>query len=37
MKMEISEELDHFVPEFLLDYSIDSSPPWVKEAGLQPV
>ncbi|MEA2113966.1 MAG: alpha-glucan family phosphorylase [Thermodesulfobacteriota bacterium] len=35
MKMEISEELDYFVPEFLLDYSIDSSPPWVREAGLR--
>ncbi len=35
MKMEISEELDYFVPEFLLDYSIPSSPPWVREAGLR--
>ena len=35
MKMEIGEELDYFVPEFLLDYSIPSSPPWVREAGLR--
>ncbi len=35
MKMEISEELDYFVPEFLLDYSIPESPPWVQEAGLR--
>ena len=35
MKMELSEELDYFVPEFLLDYSISSSPPWVREAGLR--
>jgi starch phosphorylase len=35
MKMEISEELDYFVPEFLIDYSIPSSPPWVREAGLR--
>ena len=35
MKMEISEELDYFVPEFLLDYSIPSSPDWVREAGLR--
>ncbi len=35
MKMEISEQLDYFVPEFLLDYSIPSSPPWVQEAGLR--
>ncbi|RWX43018.1 starch phosphorylase [Candidatus Electrothrix aarhusensis] len=33
--MEVSEELDYFVPEFLLDYSIPSSPPWVREAGLR--
>ncbi|WP_417911749.1 alpha-glucan family phosphorylase [Candidatus Electronema sp. TJ] len=35
MKLEIGEELDYFVPEFLLDYSIPSSPPWVREAGLR--
>ncbi len=35
MKMEISEELDYFVPEFLLDYSIPASPAWVREAGLR--
>jgi starch phosphorylase len=35
MKMEVSEELDYFVPEFLLDYAIPSSLPWVREAGLR--
>lgn len=35
MKMEISEELDYFVPEFLLDYSLSDSPEWVKEAADQ--
>lgn len=35
MKMEIAEELDYFVPEFLIDYSIPSSPPWILEAAEQ--
>ncbi len=35
MKLEVSEKLDYFVPEFLLDYAIPSSPPWVREAGLR--
>lgn len=35
MKLEVSEKLDFFVPEFLLDYAIASSPPWVREAGLR--
>ncbi len=35
MKMEISEELDFFVPEFLIDYSIDSAPAWIREASDQ--
>ncbi|NOQ46557.1 MAG: alpha-glucan family phosphorylase [Desulfobulbaceae bacterium] len=35
MKMEISEELDYFVPELLLDYSVPESPPWVREAANQ--
>ncbi len=33
MKMEVSEELDYFVPEFLLDYSVEGSPPWIREAA----
>ena len=35
MKMEIAEELDYFVPEFLIDYSLPSSPPWILEAAEQ--
>ena len=35
MKMEVSEELDFFVPEFLIDYSIDSAPAWIREASDQ--
>jgi len=35
MKMEASEELDFFVPEFLIDYSIDSAPAWIREASDQ--
>ncbi|WP_457572894.1 alpha-glucan family phosphorylase [Desulfolithobacter sp.] len=33
MKLEAGEELDYFVPEFLLDYAVPSSPPWVQEAA----
>ena len=35
MKMEISETFGSFVPEFLLDYSLPSSPLWVREAAGQ--
>jgi starch phosphorylase len=35
MKMEIAEELDYFVPEFLIDYSLPSSPPWILDAAEQ--
>ena len=35
MKIEISGDLDYFVPEFLLDYDLPSSPEWVKEASMQ--
>jgi len=35
MKMEISGELDYFVPEFLIDYSLSSAPEWVSEAARQ--
>ncbi|MDA8159247.1 MAG: alpha-glucan family phosphorylase [Desulfobacteraceae bacterium] len=33
MKMEISSTLDFFVPEILLDYSVVTSPPWVRKAA----
>jgi starch phosphorylase len=35
MKMEISTQLDYFVPEFLLDYSLPDAPVWVKESAHQ--
>ena len=35
MKMEINEKLDFFVPEFLIDYSINSTPAWIREASDQ--
>lgn len=35
MKMEVSGELDYFVPEFLIDYSLTSAPEWVTEAARQ--
>jgi starch phosphorylase len=35
MKMEVAQDLDYFVPEFLLDYNLPSSPEWVKEACCQ--
>jgi glycogen phosphorylase len=35
MKMEVNERLDYFVPEFLLDYDVDSAPPWIREASRQ--
>lgn len=35
MKMEISQELDYFVPEFLVDYSVPSAPEWIREASRQ--
>lgn len=35
MKMEISENLDFFIPEFLIDYSLPASPTWIKEAADQ--
>ncbi len=35
MKMEISGDLDYFVPEFLLDYDLPSSPEWIKDASRQ--
>ncbi|MBW2502386.1 MAG: alpha-glucan family phosphorylase, partial [Deltaproteobacteria bacterium] len=33
VKLEINETLDFFVPEFLLDFSLPDSPPWVRGAS----
>jgi starch phosphorylase len=33
MKLELNENLDFFVPEFLLDFSIEQSPGWIREAS----
>jgi starch phosphorylase len=35
MKLELSTDLNYFVPEFLLDYNIEGSPAWIKEAARQ--
>jgi len=35
MKLEIAGELDYFVPEFLLDYSLPEAPVWVAESAHQ--
>ncbi len=35
MKMEIADQLDYFVPEFLLDYSLPAAPAWVMESAHQ--
>jgi starch phosphorylase len=35
MKMEVSGELDYFVPEFLIDYRLPTSPEWIREASRQ--
>ncbi len=35
MKMEISAQLDYFVPELLLDYSLQDAPVWIKESAHQ--
>ncbi|MDH3330391.1 MAG: glycogen/starch/alpha-glucan phosphorylase, partial [Desulfobulbaceae bacterium] len=35
MKMETGRDLDYFVPEFLLDYDLPTSPDWIKEVGQQ--
>ncbi|MDW7773377.1 MAG: alpha-glucan family phosphorylase [Desulfobulbaceae bacterium] len=35
MKLEAGQDLDYFVPEFLLDYNLPTSPEWVKEASQQ--
>ena len=35
MKMEVSDRLDYFVPEFLLDYSLPDAPVWVMESAHQ--
>ena len=33
LKMEISANLDFFIPEILLDYSIPSSPEWIRQVA----
>ncbi len=33
MKLEINENLDFFVPEFLLDFSLQESPEWIRKAS----
>jgi len=33
LKMEVNEDLDYFVPQILLDYSISASPGWVRDAA----
>lgn len=33
LKMELNENLDYFVPELLLDYSVTSSPDWIRKAA----
>ncbi|GAB4341091.1 MAG: alpha-glucan family phosphorylase [Desulfobulbaceae bacterium] len=35
VKLEVSSNLDYFVPEFLLDYDLQSSPEWVRDAAKQ--
>lgn len=35
MKLELSDRLDYFVPEFLLDYSLPGAPAWVTESAHQ--
>ena len=35
MKLEIAGDLDYFVPEFLLDYSLPDAPAWVMESAHQ--
>ncbi len=33
MKMEVNSNLDYFIPEILLDYSIPSSPEWIRQVS----
>lgn len=35
MKLEVSGELNYFVPEFLIDYNLPSAPEWIREASRQ--
>ena len=35
MKMEIADQLNYFVPEFLLDYNVPGVPLWVRESASQ--
>jgi len=33
LKMEINDQLNFFIPEFLLDYSVSASPEWIRDAA----
>jgi glycogen phosphorylase len=33
VKLEINADLDHFVPEILLDYDVPGSPDWIRQAA----
>ena len=33
MKIETNSRLDFFVPQFILDFDVDGSPPWIREAS----
>lgn len=33
LKLEVSEDLDFFVPEILLDYSLPASPEWIRRSS----
>ncbi len=35
MKLELNDQRDYFVPEFLLDYSLPDTPAWVRESAQQ--
>ena len=35
MKLEIADQLNYFVPEFLLDYNLQGAPLWIKESACQ--
>ncbi|MDY0391520.1 alpha-glucan family phosphorylase [Desulfobulbus oligotrophicus] len=35
MKLEISDKLDYFVPEFLIDYCLPGAPAWVTDSAHQ--
>lgn len=35
VKLELNDQRDYFVPEFLLDYSLPDTPSWVRESAQQ--